>query len=89
MTKNVQCRNGYVNHWEAQPPYIANYKFSSTEHDIQVVCLMVVIIASIINISLSDSNLNLWIALLTSCLGYLLPSPKIKKIKDVSLNSSQ
>ena len=30
--KNVQCRNGYVNHWEAQPPYIANYKFSSTEH---------------------------------------------------------
>ena len=32
MTKNVQCRNGYVNHWEAQPPYIANYKFSSTEH---------------------------------------------------------
>ena len=32
MTKNVQCRNGYVNHWEAQPPYIANYKFNSTEH---------------------------------------------------------
>ena len=32
MTKNVQCRNGYVNHWEAQPPYIANYEFSSTEH---------------------------------------------------------
>ena len=30
--KNVQCRNSYVNHWEAQPPYIANYKFSSTEH---------------------------------------------------------
>ena len=27
----MQCRNGYVNHWEAQPPYIANYKFSSTE----------------------------------------------------------
>ena len=24
--------HGYVNHWEAQPPYIANYKFSSTEH---------------------------------------------------------
>ena len=32
MTKIVQCRNGYVNHWETQPPYIANYKFSSTEH---------------------------------------------------------
>ena len=34
MTKNVQCRNGYVNHWEAQPPYtrIANYEFSSAEH---------------------------------------------------------
>ena len=28
MTKNVQCRNGYVNHWEAQPPYIGNYEFS-------------------------------------------------------------
>ena len=22
MTKNVQCRNGYVNHWEAQPPIL-------------------------------------------------------------------
>ena len=32
MTKNVQCRNGYVNHWEAQLPYIGNYEFSSTEH---------------------------------------------------------
>ena len=31
IKKNVQCRNGYVNHWEAQPPYIPNYKFSSTE----------------------------------------------------------
>ena len=32
MTKNVQCRNGYVNHWEVKPPYSANYEFSSTEH---------------------------------------------------------
>ena len=32
MTKNVQCRNCYINYWEAQTPYIANYKFSSTEH---------------------------------------------------------
>ena len=32
MTKNVQCRNGYVNHWAAQPLYITNYEFSSTEH---------------------------------------------------------
>ena len=32
MTKNVQCRNGYVNHWEAPPPYIRNSEFSSTEH---------------------------------------------------------
>ena len=32
MTKNVQCRNSYVNHWEAQLPYIANYEFSLTEH---------------------------------------------------------
>ena len=28
----MHCRNGYVNHWEAQPPLIANYEFSSTEH---------------------------------------------------------
>ena len=28
----MQCRNGYVNHWEAQPLLIANYEFSSIEH---------------------------------------------------------
>ena len=34
----MQCRNGYVNHRETQPPLIANYEFSSTEqyffHDV-------------------------------------------------------
>ena len=32
MTKKMCSAGTVINHWEAQPPYIANYEFSSTEH---------------------------------------------------------
>ena len=44
----------------------------------QVVILYTVIIVSIYNLTVQSQNSTLWTALLSSCLGYLLPSPTIK-----------
>lgn len=51
---------------------------------VQVLIIYIVIITCIINLSLSnneDCNCcgKFWIALLSSCLGYLLPNPSMKK----------
>lgn len=43
----------------------------------QVLLIYGVVITSLVNISLGSTH-ELWIALLTSCLGYLLPSPTLK-----------
>lgn len=43
----------------------------------QVILVYIVIITCIINLSLNLGDSNLWTCLLSSCLGYLLPNPKI------------
>jgi hypothetical protein len=45
----------------------------------QVLILYTVIVVSIYNLMVQSQNSTLWTALLSSCLGYLLPSPTIKK----------
>lgn len=47
----------------------------------QVIIIYIVIILSLVNLTLNKSNSDskLWIALLSSCLGYLLPNPSIKQ----------
>ena len=47
----------------------------------QVVILYIVVLVSLANLSLSIGNQTLWSSLLSGCLGYLLPSPSIKKKK--------
>ena len=44
----------------------------------QVIIVYVVIVTCIINLSIGNGESNLWTALLSSCLGYILPSPKMK-----------
>ena len=44
----------------------------------QVIILYTVIVVSIYNLTVGSNNSNLWTALLSSCLGYLLPNPTIK-----------
>jgi len=43
----------------------------------QVVLIYIVVLTSIVNISLGSTQ-QLWFLLLSSCLGYLLPSPSLK-----------
>ena len=45
----------------------------------QTLLVYVVVVTSLVNITLSNGPLNLWIALLSSGLGYLLPHPSLDK----------
>jgi hypothetical protein len=45
----------------------------------QMIIVYIIIIVSIINLSLQNGTSELWISLLSSCIGYALPSPKLKK----------
>lgn len=44
----------------------------------QIVIIYIVILSCIVNISLGKGDCGLWSNLLSSCLGYLLPSPTLK-----------
>lgn len=48
----------------------------------QVVLLFVVVVVSLVNLTMNKGNHDLWIMTLTSCLGYMLPNPRMKKVKD-------
>jgi len=50
---------------------------------VQVALIFVVVIASIVNFSLKTGNDKLWIVLLSSSIGYLLPSPNLGKVQNV------
>jgi hypothetical protein len=45
----------------------------------QMLIVYIIIITSIINLSLKNGSNELWISLLSSCIGYALPSPKLLK----------
>jgi hypothetical protein len=51
---------------------------------VQIILIYIVIITCIINLSIKNGDSNLWTALLSSCLGYILPAPSIKEKKVVS-----
>jgi len=48
---------------------------------VQIILIYIVCITSLIQLT-RDKDKELWIALLASCLGYLLPSPKLNKKAD-------
>src|SRR5215471_9922711 len=45
----------------------------------QVLAILIVIVACVINLSIGTETTELWASLLSGSLGYLLPSPKIRK----------
>ena len=45
----------------------------------QMVVILSVVIAAIINLSLRNENKEMWISLLCSTIGYVLPNPKLRK----------
>ena len=47
----------------------------------QIVMIYIVVIACIINLSINNGSSNLWTALLSSSLGYMLPNPSLKSLR--------
>ena len=45
----------------------------------QMFIVYIIIITSVVNLSIQNGSSELWISLLSSCIGYALPSPKLKK----------
>ena len=44
----------------------------------QIIAIYVIILAAIINLSLQQKDKELWLVLLSSCIGYVLPNPGLK-----------
>ena len=49
----------------------------------QVVAVYIVIIISLLNLTRGTDNKELWVSLLSSNVGYLLPTPILTKKKDL------
>lgn len=70
-----------------------SYKHSLPRPDVvifmaQVVLLFIVVITSLANLTLDNGNTNLWTMILTSCLGYMMPSPHMKAAKAKNIEGS-
>ena len=48
---------------------------------VQLVVLTIVILVALVNLSLGlqQDNKDMWVAMLSSCIGYLLPAPTYKR----------
>lgn len=46
----------------------------------QIILLFIVCLVALVNLTIGNGNQTLWTALLTSCLGYMMPNPKIKAV---------
>jgi hypothetical protein len=58
-------------------PYSSVYLFTA-----QIVVIIIVITTSIYNLTCNIGDTNLWTALLSSSIGYILPNPSLKPIKN-------
>ena len=47
----------------------------------QIIIVYIVIITSIVNLSIGRTDSSLWVALLSSSIGYILPNPTVKSDK--------
>ena len=54
----------------------------------QIAIIYIVIVACIINLSLGNGDSTLWTTLMSSSLGYVLPSPKLKVKKNDIINTT-
>lgn len=55
----------------------------------QIVIVYIIIITSIVNLSLSNGNPELWISLLCSAIGYALPSPSLSHERSLPVSEQR
>ncbi len=44
----------------------------------QIIIVYIIAIAAVVNLSMGNALTEVWISLLSSCIGYILPNPKMK-----------
>lgn len=49
--------------------------------------LFVLVVAALINLSLQTGNVELWTMILTAVIGIVVPNPKLKSVKDMTLQT--
>ncbi len=47
----------------------------------QIIAIYILIIACLVNLTLGIKPVEIYISLLSACIGYILPSPQIKTVK--------
>ena len=47
----------------------------------QVLAIFIIVIVAIVNLSTSTQDKEMWLTLLCTSMGYLLPNPKVKAVK--------
>lgn len=69
---------------------LGGYKFSKevAVYFAQIIILYILIITSLCNLTFQNDNRELWVAIISSSTGYLLPQPSIKKKKGSNIISS-
>ncbi len=78
----VDIETGHVNEYS----YSWRFLGKRTPHPeisflAQVFLIYIVVIGAIVNLSIRNGDSNIWVSLLCSALGYMLPSPASQKIR--------
>ena len=55
----------------------------------QVVIIYIVVITSLINVAIANGDTTVWISLLCSCLGYMLPNPSLPQAQINNLSNKR
>lgn len=56
---------------------------------VQVVTIFLVVCVSLANLTLYEKNIELWVMMITSSLGYLMPNPRFKRVKDQAITHTE
>ena len=60
-------------------------KNSNSAFYVQSLLILIVVITALVNLTIGTEHTNFWSCLLSSCLGYILPNPKIKNSNSLPL----
>lgn len=54
----------------------------------QMIIIFIVVVSAILNLSLDNGNKMMWTSLLSSTLGYALPSPKLPSLENLTIKKN-
>ncbi len=55
----------------------------------QMIVVLTVVTAAIVNLSWKEENKEMWISLLCSTIGYVMPAPKLRKLNPTEVIPEQ